>query len=96
MRMVGAAAAAIAAFASPSYAADLPTYRDQGTIYQRESRTYEREYRQVELFLIVATRHETQQVAIGSMNARSRLSAGGAQRPQYADGPVEPSAKHKF
>jgi hypothetical protein len=54
--MVGAATAAIAAFASPSYAADLPTYRDQGTVYQRESHTYEREYRQVEPRVRVAPR----------------------------------------
>jgi len=43
--MVGVAAAAIAALASPSYAADLPTYRDRGATYQRETHTYEREYR---------------------------------------------------
>jgi hypothetical protein len=50
--MVGVAAAATAALASPSYAADLPTYRD----YQRESHTYEREYRQLEPRVRVAPR----------------------------------------
>jgi hypothetical protein len=45
--MVGVAAAAVAAFATPVFAADLPLYPDSGGVYQRESQTYtyEREYR---------------------------------------------------
>jgi len=45
--MVGVATAAVAAFASPSLAADLPAvpYSDRGVTYQREVHTYEREYR---------------------------------------------------
>ena len=54
--MVGVAAAAVAAFASPSYADGFPPYRDQGTTYQRESHTYEREYRPVEPRVRVAPR----------------------------------------
>ena len=44
--MVGVAAVAMAALASPSSAADLPSYREGGVTYQRESHThtYEREY----------------------------------------------------
>src|SRR5690348_176725 len=47
---VGVAAAAVAAFASPSYADGFPPYRD------RESHTYEREYRPVEPRARVARR----------------------------------------
>jgi hypothetical protein len=54
--MVGVAAAAVAALASPSYADGFPPYRDQGTTYQRESHTYEREYRPVEPRVRVAPR----------------------------------------
>jgi hypothetical protein len=45
--MVGVATAAVAAFASPSLAADLPAvpYSDRGVTYQGEVHTYEREYR---------------------------------------------------
>jgi hypothetical protein len=43
--MVGVATAALAAIATPSYAADLPVYREGSTTYQRETHTYEREYR---------------------------------------------------
>ena len=43
-RMIGFAAT-VACIASPSFAADLPEYREGPQTYQRESHTYEREYR---------------------------------------------------
>jgi hypothetical protein len=67
--MVGVAAAAVAAFASPSYADGFPPYRDQGTTYQRESHTYEREYRLVEPRVRVAPRVVETPVAVHTSNA---------------------------
>jgi hypothetical protein len=56
--MVGVAAAAVAALAWPSFAADLPPYREGGVTYQRESHThtYEREYRRAAPRVRVAPR----------------------------------------